>query len=495
MSCTCKYIHQATTAKPIWTHLFWKCERASPGSLTLEKPLTMYSSKELERVVLSWESSRVGWHTRDGIPSRQRTLHIPNDCLHDIALSGEHYKHYLVPGGRCLLAFRIDGQISYYDLESAEYEKGRILVPGYIEKCGTINDVSFSVDISDRLPFRDFKMAQHVHDDHYHGRWPGYGIIKIWHIDFVFEGHAVVGLRANCLKTFIVYLTCNILKLTLSLRNQYLAFAVEYLYTFKSYSAHRNHTTIVEWPLLRDMAQKYPRRVLYTSLKAEEIHLLPNGRLAVFTTDSVSVYNVSSIPLGENSMLFDAHADESERPYLTLSSPCTLSCSGHSSLSPRIISLPFVSPDSVDFLVDELDAKLQSVTISSDDFGDPRLTAKKLIQLPSHQWCKHWTTRYSLGRRRGVLYRWDHKSAESSLILLEYDPEQGFEPDYVPVIKGIKSDIQEGKTDQDTSRQLSPLQWKFEELAFDVLFDEASGRVVVPMDQRLEVLDFALMYK
>ncbi|KAF9557904.1 hypothetical protein CPC08DRAFT_764265 [Agrocybe pediades] len=228
VSDTCKYIHQATTAKPIWTHLFWKCERASPGSLALEKPLTMYSSKELERVVLSWESSRVGWHTRDGIPSRQRTLHIPNDCLHDIALSGEHYRHYLVPGGRWLLAFRIDGQISYYDLESAEYEKGRILVPGYIEKCGAINDVSFSVDISDRLPLRDFKMAQHVHDDHYHGLWPGYGIIKIWHIDFVFEGHAVVGLRANCLKTFIVSLTCNILKLTLSLRNHGMATAEGY---------------------------------------------------------------------------------------------------------------------------------------------------------------------------------------------------------------------------------------------------------------------------
>ncbi|KAF9559234.1 hypothetical protein CPC08DRAFT_528450 [Agrocybe pediades] len=53
---TCKILHHATTAKPIWVDLFWECERLSPGILTLEKPLDMYSSEELERVVLTWRS-------------------------------------------------------------------------------------------------------------------------------------------------------------------------------------------------------------------------------------------------------------------------------------------------------------------------------------------------------------------------------------------------------------------------------------------------------
>ncbi|KAF9552706.1 hypothetical protein CPC08DRAFT_646550, partial [Agrocybe pediades] len=56
----CRSLHRATTAKPIWIHHYRKCEAMSPGTLTLEKPLDLYSSDELERVVLVWESTQIG---------------------------------------------------------------------------------------------------------------------------------------------------------------------------------------------------------------------------------------------------------------------------------------------------------------------------------------------------------------------------------------------------------------------------------------------------
>ncbi|KAF9559232.1 hypothetical protein CPC08DRAFT_528387 [Agrocybe pediades] len=121
---TCKFLYEATTAKPLWINLLWECEHSSPGILTLEKPLGLYSSKEVEHIVLVWESTRIGWRTADGTPSRQRTIHLDQSSSHDSRPQGSRFYEavYLVPGGRWLLVLYARGGIAYYDLDSAQHD-------------------------------------------------------------------------------------------------------------------------------------------------------------------------------------------------------------------------------------------------------------------------------------------------------------------------------------------------------------------------------------
>ncbi|KAF9555332.1 hypothetical protein CPC08DRAFT_766033, partial [Agrocybe pediades] len=200
---TCKYFHGITTAKFLWIHLFWECECLSPGILTLEKTLDLYTSKELEHIVMVWKSTQIGWRTADGMPSRQRAVHADHPWSSNRTIRTSYYETvYLVPGGRWLLVFYTDGRIIYHDLDSSEHNIKRDLVPDYARHTDA-NKVDFTVDIPDRLPIQRFKVAQYLREGRTtdNGEYQG---IKIWNIEFVLEGQLVTGLRANCLNTIAV---------------------------------------------------------------------------------------------------------------------------------------------------------------------------------------------------------------------------------------------------------------------------------------------------
>ncbi|KAF4621378.1 hypothetical protein D9613_000035 [Agrocybe pediades] len=432
---TCKILHHATTAKPIWVDLFWECERLSPGILTLEKPLDMYSSEELERVVLTWGSMQVGWHTSDGTPSRQRTI------------TSEYYSNvYLVPGGRWLLVFQNEGGISYYDLESPTYDKQKMLVPDYIRQAAS-NLVFYTVDSPCRLPLRNFKVAQYVREDPDAVEGNAYRAIKIWNIYFTAEGQVTTGLHATCLKTILVDPRGLDCQLSLSLKDQHLAFALSPDFLGQQ-ALMRRYICVVEWPLVEEDSLEYHRKLIYVDMEAvrsflcmpvdprltcrqHEIHLLPNHRVLAFAPPNLSVYVYSSLDYTDRMPVLSP----GELPELTPPANCSLRpCASQTRLS-----VPFTVEDGVYFLCFDNDTA-RSVYISND-FGAagsfPReLHVKTLIRLPAHRYAKRsWTARYSFGRCHCVLSRVNNETKSIELLLFKYDLEQDFAPDYVPVIK------------------------------------------------------------
>ncbi|KAF9559209.1 hypothetical protein CPC08DRAFT_763435 [Agrocybe pediades] len=488
---TCRHLYELSTARPIWVNLLQECEHLFPGNVTLEKPLDMYSSEELERVVLVVESAELGWRTSDGCPSRQRSIAVDAWLGH----SSDYYKHaYLVPGGRWLVVFQAEGEISYYDLDSADHRKKTILVPDYI-KPAPHNMTHFDVDVSyGSLTCESFKLAQYVCEDPDKPDGEIYRAIRIWDIVFVLEGQDVTGLRATCLKTILVDPEALDWSISLSLRNQHLAFSISppdegWFVPFVQYIC------VVEWPLVGDGSLDYPRRIIKTELRAGEVHILPNNRVSVYLPPSLHVYNYSALA-------YTDHLPEARLGHfrLTPSSECSfISCSLDTT-----ISVPFEVQGSVQFII-VTENSAQSASIP-DGFCTPRslspgeLSTEMLMPLPRHDYCEPWTARYSFGQHRGILYNFNSDDNCIDFLLFDYDAEQEYEPGYVPVVKSVpvrKSFV--GSPRQGISNRTGippPPQRRTSKLLFrNLLLDEGSGRVVVPFKERFGILDFALVHK
>ncbi|KAF4621119.1 hypothetical protein D9613_000046 [Agrocybe pediades] len=473
---TCKSLVEVTTAKPIWTNLLWECERSSPGILTLEKPADLYSSKELEHLVLVWESTRIGWRTADDTPSRQRTIHLDQSSSYDSCPQGSRFYEavYLVPGGRWLLVLYIGGGIAYYDLDSTQYEDKRILVPDCTRHTVANGDVVFAVDIPDRLPMRCFKLAQYIRG-YCDTDGTQYPCIKIWSIEFVVEGQVVTGMRADCLRTlFVNSANC---RMSVSLRGEYLAFVVRGPYPTPFYVAGKPYVFVVDWICVEDRSWDYPRRILYTD-EPKEIHLLSNERLVAVVRSGVWVYDFSSLD-SNNAM------PEVTPPPPTIVSPTSLL---KYSLPLNVgFSAPLSSRDNTTFLA-LADPALHSITVS-DDFGTPRSSEsgfksiRELMVVPIFDYCdKLPGPRYCLGRRHGILQRMNRETQSTDLILLEYHPTERIAPDYVPVVKSIPIPC----------RNFNCLH---EVTSHNLLLDEGSGRAIAPLNTHFEVVDFALVHK
>ncbi|KAF9559247.1 hypothetical protein CPC08DRAFT_751053 [Agrocybe pediades] len=476
-------LHRATTAKPIWVHHYRRCEGMSPGILKLEKPIDLYSSEELERAVLVWESTRIGWRTKDGTPSHRRTITMKDARPCRYFTWTEYFRDaYLVPGGRWLLVFQAEGEISYYDLESVDYQKKKILVPDYVS-AGLTNMVFFTVDTSSASPNQSFRLAQYVREDPKDAGGSIHRTIKIWEICSVLEGDDVAGLTATCLKTIRVDPDVSDQRVSLSLRGGHLAFAVSPAPLKNQY-----YICIVEWPLVEHGSLDYPRRILNTYLdKENEIHLLSDERLIAFKPH-LSLFDYSSIEY------------TTRPPEGTECFPCTPP-SKHEKLPYCVnmkLSAPILSQGCIQFLVVK-DGVAQVVDIPDNfeaELSPTTFFAKDLFPLPHFTSCRSWTTRYSLGRRFGILYEdnhW-HGTHACDLILLEYDVEKEYVPDYVPVVKSIPCGWILPPDEEDSDDDQEP-EWYNESPYRNVLFDEGSGRAVVPFENRFEVLDFALVHR
>ncbi|KAF4617649.1 hypothetical protein D9613_005674 [Agrocybe pediades] len=464
---TCKYCHGITTAKFLWIHLFWECERLSPGILTLEKTLDFR-----QRAVLAdhpWSSNRT--------------------------ILTSHFKtFYLVPGGRWLLVFYTDSRIIYHDLDSSEHNIKRDLVPDYARHTDA-NKVDFTVDIPDRLPIQRFKVAQYLREGRTtdNGEYQG---IKIWNIEFVLEGHLVTGLRANCLNTIAVdSMLCYSVQ-GLSLRNEFLAFRAT-----SELQVQRADIFVVDWKCVQDGSLDYPRRTL--SIEAEApVHLFPNERLATLSMTRMSVRDFSSLDYDHS--MPEAYVDPTVRTVKRKPPKiCSLKLQNHHSFQYVQLSAPFMSNHGVRFLA-LASGTIQAITIPDDlripGSSNSNLSVEKLIPVPPHALWPHYSFRYCFGSRHGILYHTDptYRADRINPILLEYHPEQQFEKDYVPVEKSFPC-RNELNMLEDVTRSISehpPLvTWTSELASHNHLFDDGSGRLVVPFPTHFEVLDFALVYK
>ncbi|KAF9547771.1 hypothetical protein CPC08DRAFT_715743 [Agrocybe pediades] len=478
----CRSLRRATTAKPIWIHQYEKCEGMAEGTLMLEKPLDSYSSEELEHVVLVWKSTQIGWRTRNATPSRRRTITMKDGRPCRYFTWTEYFRDaYLVPGGCWLLVFQAEGEISYYDLDSVDYQQKKILVPDYVS-ASPKNMVYFTVDTSSASPNRSFRLAQYVREDPKDLGGSVRRTIKIWEITSVLEGHVVTGLTATFLKTIQVDPEVGDCRVSLSLRDGHLAFAV----SPDIIKERQYYVCILEWLLVEDGSLDYPRRILNTYLdKENEIHLLSDERLITFKP-ALSLYDYSSIE-------YTTCPPEATEYFLRTPPSKRKNLSYCVNLK---LSAPILSQGCVRFLV-VMDDVAQVVTIPDNFEAESSPTTffvKDLIPLPHFTCCRSWTARYSLGRRFGILFEENHDTHACNLILLEYDAEKEFMPDYVPVVKSIPCGWILPPEEEDSDDDQEP-GWYNESPYRNVLFDEGSGRAVVPFENRLKVLDFALVHR
>ncbi|KAF5325357.1 hypothetical protein D9619_009619 [Psilocybe cf. subviscida] len=114
------YLQDASKTKSLWTSLFLHESKAkfnAPCLLRLELPMSMYSSGEIERILLRWKTSRSAW--RRGEVQRRNIIRRP------IA----HAMAHLLKGGRWLLRLLVDGSLVCHDLDHPQDEAINIAAP------------------------------------------------------------------------------------------------------------------------------------------------------------------------------------------------------------------------------------------------------------------------------------------------------------------------------------------------------------------------------
>ena len=221
--------------------MFWQFVHDNPPkTFVLEKPIDLYSSKEIERIVLACESTKTAWRMDDGVPRRQRELEI----------SGDVKCADVIPGGRWLISVFSDGRTVYYDLESTDGLREKELIPAQLPP-SIFNIFKISVDVGDTLPMTSFNLAMYVHERlDYHATYNG---LKFWKVELVFEGRDVIGLKATYLTSLLMDTDSISLLTSISLLGREVAFSAK--------GSHRkpNGTFVVEWPDVADASLDFPR--------------------------------------------------------------------------------------------------------------------------------------------------------------------------------------------------------------------------------------------
>jgi hypothetical protein len=138
--------NDATFARPVWLSLLRQSATVQPQPFLLEKPLSLHTAHELERLVLKWQSSRAICTLAQ--PKEQMSPVLPTDA-------------HLVEGGRRLLfgMCQCDGSVRCHDLNTLDETSDTvILVPTVFGK-GTQATTLLSVDIDQDTPYMTFNLG------------------------------------------------------------------------------------------------------------------------------------------------------------------------------------------------------------------------------------------------------------------------------------------------------------------------------------------------
>ena len=245
--------------------IFWQSVHDNPpNTFALEKSIDICSSKEIERIILACESTKTGWRTDDGVPSRQRELKIDGlvRCVH------------LIPGGRWLISVFSDGRTAYYDLESTDGLEEKELISAQLPP-SNFNMFKISVDVGETLPMTGFNLAMYVRERlDYHETYNG---IKFWKVEFVFEGQDVIGLKATYLKSLLMDQEMISHLYSISLLDRHVAFSAQ------GAPDAENGTFVVEWPDIDDASLDFPRK--FVRLIGGTVRISIVARLNVLLTD------------------------------------------------------------------------------------------------------------------------------------------------------------------------------------------------------------------
>ena len=192
----------------------------------------MYTSEELEHVLLLWNSADIGWQRDDKRPARERVFAAYQpEIIH------------LIKGGRWLLVTSDrTGSVTYYDLD-ARTIVGVPLIPDQIPDCGSEN-ADIAIDLHDELPMLSFTIALSLADrseavqsfERY-----SYETVQIWKVSLVLnESNKGVGLEARQLACFPHRPMINTV-MTISLLGSKIAFRAY------PHRARSSHIYVVDW--------------------------------------------------------------------------------------------------------------------------------------------------------------------------------------------------------------------------------------------------------
>ena len=254
---TCQRLRDASLSRPIWLSLVqWYSATIQPRPFLPEKPLDLHTARELEHLILKWQSGKAG---RALTQPRELSLSIP-----EVYLQSAH----LLQGGRWLVFGARDGSVKYHDLNSPlETSEAVTLVPSHFEQdANTI--ILLSVDMDLHAEYTTFNvgiMSWQVPppdgDPDYpnsprYTRWIDVSrVTSCWD-----ENGRVKGLRAERLASFCEEYMCGCDSFTL--RGQHVAYS---FYSFEDMTTvgDGENIAIVDWTLANSTSLAYPRRLIW----------------------------------------------------------------------------------------------------------------------------------------------------------------------------------------------------------------------------------------
>ena len=273
---TCQRLRDASLARPVWLSLVqWYSDTIQPRPFWLEKPLDLYTDRELEYLILRWQSARGG--IRVLTQPKELPLSIPEDYLQSV---------HLLPGGRWLLFAARDGSVKYHDLNShREISEAVTLVPSQFDKdANTI--VVLSVDMDPDSEYMIFNLGimkwrlPPLDGDPDYPNFPRYArwievsrITSYWD-----ENGQVKGLRAERLACFREEYLCSYGSFTL--RGHHVAYSLYSIEICSSLGDGEN-IAVVDWTLPDSTSLSYPRRLIWRCRVPVSCHCLLQSSIQV----------------------------------------------------------------------------------------------------------------------------------------------------------------------------------------------------------------------
>ena len=254
---TCQRLRDASLTRPVWLSLVqWCSATVQPRPFVPEKPLDLYTDRELEHLVLRWQSGRAGCARPQ---PKQREFSIPETYLQNV---------HLVEGGRWLLFGARDGSVKYYDLNAlGETSEPVTLVPTLFDKdANTV--ILLSVDLDPDAEYLAFNLGIMTcrvpplgGDPDYpnppsYARWIQVSRVTS-HWD---ENGRVKGLRAERLACFREEYMCGCTSFALG--GRYVAYSL-YSYQSSTNVGEGQNIAIVDWTLADPTSLSYPRRLIW----------------------------------------------------------------------------------------------------------------------------------------------------------------------------------------------------------------------------------------
>jgi hypothetical protein len=213
----------------------------------LERPIELYTSEELEFLVLRLEGAQLGRRTDDKCPSRVREVATTESRVPVCTR--------LVEGGRWLLGVSDTGSVTYLDLDASPITES-VLIPDQHPSLGTMMWTHMAVDVDRDSAFLAFNLALSFCTS-YTVTHPTQHCVQIWKVVLICDAQQRgIGLAAERCASFPQEPLIGRVE-ALSLFGPYIALSV-----FCIESEHPGRAFVIDWLQADGDTTDYRRRLV-----------------------------------------------------------------------------------------------------------------------------------------------------------------------------------------------------------------------------------------